>query len=142
MENINFYTLKLKLNRHKLRYQILNGEKSIQLGGANITFSSWLVSAILPILASIILIILTVNGIIPAVKLLVKIIIGVPFALGLFGIVNLINKKKMNKNIKIIEKDQVKIIEKGHTSLLEGSMIKELKVVINKNDQNILQKDY
>lgn len=139
MEKMNFYTLKMKLNRHKLKFQISNDESSIQLGGATVTFSTWLINVALPLSIGLVFLLLLILGIIPTVRLLGKILVGLPFIIGFVGIANVSNKKKMNKNIKIIEKGKIKIIEKGISKIIESSMIEDFKVIVNKNDQEVIK---
>lgn len=89
MKELNLYSLKMKLNRHKLTFQLLD-DGSIQLGGANIGISQWVTLVVMPLTLGVVILLLTVFGIIPRIRILTLVIIGFPLGYSGYGL-SLIN---------------------------------------------------
>ena len=138
MEKLNLYSLKMKLNRHKLSFQILD-DGSIQLGGANIGISQWLTLVVLPLSLGIILLLLTVFGIIPRIRILTLLFIGFPLGYGGYGLSLINKKKKNNRDGKLISKRTVKIITDGTEKLFTVDTIKSIDFAIEKSDNDMQQ---
>lgn len=136
MNKLNPVALKLKLDRHKLKYNITDDNSQIQLGGSAIKFSFVFINIILPILIASIFIIATALGFIPYFKKLSLFIIIAPIIFGLYNLFMLADKITGNKNIKIISKDKIKIISNGVETLIESKDIDRFEKKIYKSEKS------
>lgn len=138
MKELNLYSLKMKLNRHKLTFQLLD-DGSIQLGGANIGISQWVTLVVMPLTLGVVILLLTVFGIIPRIRILTLVIIGFPLGYSGYGLSLINKKKKNNRDGKLISKGTVKIITEGAEKLFTIDTIMTIDFAIEKSDNDMQQ---
>lgn len=127
MDKPNFYTVQLKLKRHKLAFKVLEEDGSLQLGGTLSLKSQALLTVILPFLVGLVLIIVGF-----ALKLGVLEPIGGVFLIyGGYGITVIKKKKTNNQDIKIIRKGELEILTNKKKTILTKETIKEIVTEIN-----------
>lgn len=140
MEKLNLFTLKLKLDRHKLKYIIPTDNSQIKLGGSTVTTSFLLINIVIPFSLSILLIIGIIIGFIPYIRKITLFLIMLPTVIGFYGLITWINKRNSNKNIKIIDENKIKIISNGVEKIIESKDISHFHKEIISNEKSDLIK--
>lgn len=137
MEKLNLYSLKMKLDRHKISYSLSDDNKSIQIGKAGIGLTQWITTVILPFSAALIIILLIAAGIIPVIKRLTSILFAVPIGYGIFSLFMISKKRKSNKNIKFISQGLVKIRIDEVEESFETDRIKSIDYNIDHHNEGV-----
>lgn len=140
MERLNLYTVKLKLKRHKIKFIELEGNNAIQLGGATIKGSHFILNVIIPLGFSITTIILMFTQIIPPTLKFIWYVVGVAIVYGFTNLAALFFKLANNKNVKKIEPGKVSIISDGKSIEVAAEQLRDLTYEIERSENDIVTK--
>src|SRR5690606_22717051 len=104
MDKPNIYSVKLKLNRHNLAFQLLDDQDSIQLGGTKNLTTQILAIVVMPVVLGLILLIFSfVTKSFGFLQPIGTVLLGY----GSYGITIIKKKKTNNKNVKVIKDGQL-----------------------------------
>ena len=124
-DQLNIFTLKLKLDRHKIKYSISEDEKHLTLGGADISSVDYML-ALLPIVIGAVLMFLILVGILPYNRYIIILGFLAPIGFGIYRFGNIYWKKSSNKNLTSFSKDKVRLTLDGKESSYSSSDINSI----------------